>query len=255
MTGETKPGWVVRVLRFKEEKYEEAFMRKNRRFPAGICCLLPALACALFAGCPMEATNDIERIDVVLSDVFVIGAKAVSGSNHGWLAAEDQEDGSINWVKKISDLDPGLDAGYDGVRLFNIDRDLGVRDGVFDAGPYDGIVFKYRTNVYNTEFRFRDFSFWFAWWANEDTFPAWDWEAGSAKSNAGCPDADYKEVVLPFYKMGRWGIQQSTGREDNDLTNFDPNQLSNVHIDGRSTMPDSGGIWLEIVDFAFFIYK
>jgi hypothetical protein len=201
----------------------------------------------------MEATSDIERVEVTLSDIFTIGSKGTSGSNHGWLAKEEQGDGTFQWVKKTTDLE--TDDHYDGVRLFNIDRDMGVRGGVFDAGPYDGIVFKYRTNVYNTEFRFRDFSFWFAWWANQDTFSAWDWEAGYTKSDTGCPDADYKEVVLPFYKMGRWGIQQSTGREDNDLTNFDPNQLSNVHIDGRSTMPDSGGIWLEIVDFDFFIYK
>jgi hypothetical protein len=219
-------------------------MKNGKRLPGQISGLLIALACILaLPGCPMEVTNGIERVDVVMSDIFVIGSKAASGSNHGWLALNEN---TGIWEKVTSDM--VTDGHYDGVRLFNIDRDLGVKGGVFDAGAYDGVVFKYRTNVYNTEFRFRDFSFWFGW-ADEKLFDAHDWAGGWASPTG------YKEVVIPFYKMWRWGIQQNTGRVDNDLTNFDPNQLSNIHIDGRSTMPDSGGIWLEIVDFAFFYYK
>ncbi|MDR3192283.1 MAG: hypothetical protein LBT87_04370 [Treponema sp.] len=220
-------------------------MRKDNGFSKKIFCALAAAAWVLvLPGCPMEATNEIERVDVVMSDIFDIGSKATSGSNHGWL---DDPDGDGIWEKVTSDL--STEGHYDGVRIFNIDRDLDVRGGVFDAGPYDGIVFKYRTNVYNTEFRFMDFSFWFGW-ANEDLFPAWDWEGGF-----GSPTG-YKEVVIPFYEMGRWGIQQSTGRVDNDLTNFDPNQLCDVHIDGRAIVADGGTTtWLEIVDFAFFYYK
>jgi hypothetical protein len=229
-------------------------MRQDKGFPGRILLPLIALACVLFLpGCPMEISNDIERVDVVMSDIFVIGNKATNGANHGWLAPKDDDSGIWEW--KTSSLE--TDGHYDGVRIFNIDRDLSVRGGVFDAGPYDGVVFKYRTNVYNTEFRFRDFSFWFGW-ADEKLFNAYNWEGGwadPAKYTDNAYPSPYKEVVIPFYKMWRWGIQQNTGRVDNDLTNFDPNQLSNIHIDGRATMPNSGDIWLEIVDFAFFYYK
>jgi hypothetical protein len=204
-----------------------------------------------FTGCPMEATNNIRRVDVVLSDLFFIGGKAISGNNHGWLVpVVNEESGKTIWTEAPNRGDLSTDQHYDGVRLFNIDRDLGIKDDVIDAGPYDGVVFKYRTNVYNTEFRFRDFSFWFAW-ADEDIFPAFDYENGWEN-----PSGEYKEVIIPFYKMERWGIPQTTGREDNDLTNFDPNQLSAVHIDGRSIMEGGGStIWLEIVDFDFFYYE
>ncbi|MDR1127994.1 MAG: hypothetical protein LBL20_01680 [Treponema sp.] len=210
-----------------------------------------AFMALLALSCSAGASNNIERVPVTMSDIFTIGNKAMSGSNHGWLAPEEQLDGRVLWVKQTGNQE--TDEHYDGVRLFNIDRDMSVRGGAFDAGPYDGVVFKYRTNVYNTTFRFRDFSFWFEW-GSDTAFGAHDYENGWEN-----PSGDYQEVVIPFFKLWRWGIQQNTGAVDNDLINFDPNQLSNIHIDGRNTIPKNDGqyegIWLEIVDFDFFIYR
>jgi hypothetical protein len=216
----------------------------------GVLVLLSALVFfVVFAGCAGEAPgNTVERVPVNLSDVFVIGAKAAAshGNDTGWLVP-NTGDGGRTWTLDSTDLTSVGDGSgnpYDGVRLWNIDGDLMVRNVPFDASAYDGVVFKYRTNCTEITPKFLDFSY--RWAVYGINFKAYDYAQFNSPN-------EYKEIVVPFYKAVR-NVEALSDYPDNNPDNFDYNQLRQLTFDMRSAV-DGGAYWCEIVDFDFFVYK
>ncbi|MDR1586109.1 MAG: hypothetical protein LBS57_01490 [Treponema sp.] len=214
----------------------------------GVLFFISALVFILiFSGCGEAPGNTVERVPVYLSDVFAIGAKAAAshGSDAGWLVPDT---GSGTWRLDSTDLTAlgdGTGTPYDGVRLWNIDGDLMVRNVPFDASAYDGVVFRYRTNCTEITPKFLDFSY--RWAVYGINFKAHDYAPGF--NNPG----EYKEIVVPFYKAVR-NVEALSDYPDNNPNNFDYNQLRQLTFDMRSAV-DGGAYWCEIVDFDFFVYK
>jgi hypothetical protein len=224
-------------------------MKKSRLLPvpAWALALLGFLVCA---GCGEIPGNEIERVpDITLSDVFLIGAKAAAnhGSDCGWLVPDSANPGL--WKLDSTDVLAAKDGGgqpYNGVRLWNVDGDLQVRKVPFDASPYDGIIFKYRTNCTEVTPKFIDYSY--RWAVYGINFKAFDY----AQFNA---PAAYKEIIVPFYKAVR-NVEAlfDDDHPDNNPLNFDYNQLRQLTFDMRSSV-DGGAYWIDVVDFAFFVFK
>ncbi|MDR2021492.1 MAG: hypothetical protein LBQ14_12085 [Treponema sp.] len=201
----------------------------------------------VFAGCGSPPGNTIERVPVGLSEIFSIGAKAVAShtSDAGWLIPAE----SGAWQLDSTDtaaLADGEGKPYDGVRLWNIDGDLMIRNVPFDASAYDGVIFKYRTNCTEITPKFLDFSY--RWAVYGINFKAFDYTQGFNSPN------EYKEIVIPFYKAVR-NVEALSDYPDNNPDNFDYNQLRQLTFDMRAAADGGTTYWCEIVDFDFFVYK
>ena len=211
----------------------------------------------LFTSCPTRGDGGgIVRYPIVMSDYFYVGARAYAGrtGDAGWLV-QDTDDPRI-WKRAPAgqadmwEVHDNETYKFYGMRLFNVDRDVGMKSRM-DLSEYDGITFKYRASAINTEARLLDCGFWWAY-VNRDYFPEWNYEGGFANPD---PNLGYKEVVIPFYKMNKWGTPQADSVPCNDTTKFNPNNFRGFRFDGRITARDGDPLWLEIVDFAFFKYE
>ena len=269
-------------------------MKGNLFFKANLFLLFAALVLPVGLGTCKQAfptreeSRGIVKYRINLADLFSISNRAYNGFNNGnntnsagWLRPVDMEAykadpesyrGAWERIPGITDWNAtAADAEYYGMRLYNVDRDMnfnGKMPNPRDFSEYDGIVFKYRSNATNTEFRFQDCLFWWAF-ANEYDFPEWNYRGGVTNPgwiqnpgnanldiNAG-PDADmYREVIIPWYRMARWGIPYPMTTPCYDSTKFNPNRVRGGRNDGRTIASGGGGtLWLEYVDFAFFKYE
>ena len=230
---------------------------------AGLVFVITALVLPILLGAcptPVEGEKEILRHYVPVSTVFNIGSKAYDGhaGNAGWLVEDPDKPGCYMLAPGGVHNQWNTNQEFPGVRLFNIDRDLPVKQRM-DVSAYDGITFKYRTNMTNTEARLLDCMFWWAY-ASQDYFYSHNYRKGYANPD---PELGYKELILPFYKMWKWGIPQNVSTPCNDTTKFQPQIFTNFRFDGRDRgnyNPDEGDVspeayWLEIVEFAFFNYQ
>ena len=208
----------------------------------------------LLTACPTrpDGNRDIIRYPYALSELFNVGPRAFAGreSVAGWLI-EDTTTGLWNLAESGKHNAWNTTEEFYGVRMFNIDRELPLKSRL-DVSEYDGYTFRYRTNMMNTDARMLDCMFWWSY-TNEDYFPEWNWENGFANPD---PELGYKEVIIPFHRMVKWGIPTDPVDPCNDTTKFNPMIFRNFRFDGRSPADDvsASGYWLEIVDFAFFKY-
>jgi len=246
-------------------------MRRKRLFIFGILVLSIILP-FWFTSCPTrDDGGGIVLYPFAMSEIFNLDGRAASGGNEGWLrpsAADprvwekvpDSEGGRVGSFPAFE----GDTRKFYGMRMFNIDRNLGVKRRM-DLSIYDGIYFKYRASAINTELRMLDCGFWWAY-ANRDNFPEYNWQGRVGKEGFEgdfdpdawrypCPELGYKEVYIPFYRMWRWGIPQADSVPCNDSTKFQPNNFRSMRFDGRNLAQAGHPLWLEIVDFAFFKYE
>ena len=228
--------------------------------------LLTVMAAAVFilpvclGSCPSGgefSDDDILIYPIALSEYFNIGSKAYAGhsGDAGWLV-QDTDDSRI-WRLAPSGFHNqwSTEEQFNGVRLWNIDRDLPPKK-ITDLSAYDGMMFKYRTNMTNTESRMQDCKFWWAY-ANSVTFNEWNFANGAANPD---PALGYRQVIISFARMSKYGAPSVWGVPCNDDTKFNQNVFRNFRFDGRNrASTPTGGVtedyWLEIVDFAFFTYK
>jgi len=244
-------------------------MRK-KRFRITGCLLIFAVFVLPFwlSSCPSrpEGQTEILRFPVALSDYFSIGGRSYAAGREGdagWLEKDPSDprvwrrvsmEGSYLW--NVPEDHP---TKYYGMRMFHIDRDINNKRAA-NISEYDGVTFKYRTNVMNSEWRMLDCMFWWMYSDEELFFPAWNYKKGFANPD---PEEGYKEVIIPFYRMWKWGIPQNVSQPCNDQTKFNPVLWHNSRVDGRRIggyNPADGDvdpepIWIEIVDFAFFKFQ
>jgi len=253
-------------------------MQKKKKF-INIAYLLVAVAIVLplwLGACEAAFPTRTEggglvKYPVPISTIFNVGSRAYANFTGaaGWLVEDTDNPGSYKLAPsgQHNDWNNDGEREFPGVRMFNIDRDLNLKNRL-DISDYDGISFKYRTNATNTESRMLDCMFWWAY-TNEYEFNTWNYRGGyddplwirnpanvGEDPNAG-PNAEiYKEVVIPFYRMWKWGTPQADDRPCYDTTRFNPNHFRNFRFDGRTIGSSGGGtLWIEIVDFAFFKYE
>jgi len=227
----------------------------------------------LFSSCPTRAEGEKELIktDVSMTQWFNVEVRNEWNGNGfaragqaGWLVW-NEEDRIWELAPPASGGDSGHNSwnttdAYYGVRLFSNDRNLPLKK-FMDMSEYDGVTFKYRTNIMDTEARFRDCMYW--WGYSNDSkdttspyyFGPWNYEGGF---DDPCPDLGWREVIIPFHKLVKWGIPQNVTEPCNDVRRFNPHIWTHFRCDGRS--PADGVLhqqqyWIDIVEFAFFQYQ
>ena len=247
-------------------------MRRKLCFAA--CIIVAALVFPLLmTSCPTRP--DGERGELILyrypiNELFNVGIRAFEAGRQndaGWLEYDpatglwDLSPHHNNWDSSGLDLS-NYDNQFHGVRLFNIDRDLVLREWM-DISQFDGFRFKYRTNMMNTELRVRDCMFWWGF-SDEHIFQDWNWNSETNNVDTfrdPCPELGWREVVIPFHRLRRWGIPQNVTLPCNDVTRFNRMIFTGMRFDGRLPAHVTPGntaaernsqFWLEIVDFAFF---
>jgi hypothetical protein len=236
-------------------------------------CVIAIAGLLIPASCNVNLSYKIRRVPVMLSDVFYIGDRPKTDLNvtdvngnvvgslkgSGWMS----DDGSGVWetvfptnsTGTYKEGGPGAEVQYDGCRLVGIDQDLFPRNTYLDVSAYDGMIFKYKSNS-DGSVKLFDKSYFFS--AAGKYYTAHGWY--QSQNGTGDPAAPYREVAIPFSSLTRSPVISNANTDDNNLENFDRDQLIHIMFDCRQPEDQIGGVqcpwaWSEIVDFDFFVYE
>jgi len=242
--------------------------------------ILASVMLSVLGGCGGTGAYSIRRIEIPLSEVFYLSDRCrpdqrvnnANGTQVGtlkgssWLADLD-DDGVWETVFPTTNTSnymaggPGASVQYRGARMTGVDSVLMPRDAYLDTSAYDGMVFRYKSNSQGTIFLY-DKSYRFS--VPGRVYRAHGYKAEGGEGN---PDIEYRELIIPFSNVSRNPVVVNEGTDDNNLENFDRDQLTRIFIDARQPedsingvqlVGNSGGLqhaWHEIIDFAFFVYE